>query len=179
MGWKTREEMLAYNKAYYLKNREKRIKEAKEWAEKNPEKRREISRRHSRKKQGTTKESLARSMTWKGRKYEMLALKTLKGSVDMNRDGMNKPYDILWKGKTVDVKSSNIYRRKFKRGEPVKKEQAGWWRFGSGKHKADLYFCVCLVENIPERIYLIPKEVFGNNKVIGNKTKYEKYRIQT
>jgi len=130
----------------------------------------------ARKKYNRTDKGLSISTTWKGRKGELLALKMLKDSVDMNDDGMNKPYDINWNGKKVDVKSCNLYKRKFKRGKPVKGDQMGCWIFNKNKGYSDLYFCICMIKDIPIRYYLIPKKDFNNGITMGyNSIKFKKY----
>lgn len=180
MGWKTKEQQREYNKKYYLKNKEKKKKDAKKWVKNNPEKRRIIARNWSRRNNKSTQESLSKSTTWKGRRGEMIALKMLKGSIDLNKNRMNNDYDLMWNNKTVDVKTVNIYKRKNKRGKPVKKEQSGWWNFGKGKNTADYYFCICLVGHIPSRYYLIPKEYYNKGVCIGYKSKkYDKFKYKT
>ena len=132
----------------------------------------------ARKKRNSTKKSLSKSETWKGRRGELIALQILKGSVDMNADGLNKPYDIKWRGKKIDVKSCNLYKRKNKRGKPVAKKQSGWWVFNKNKNYADKYFCICMAENIPIRYYLIPAKNFNRGITIGQKSiKFDKYLI--
>ena len=64
-----------------------------------------------RRKNGSTKKSLSKSCTWKGRRGESIALQILKGSIDMNSDGLNKPYDIKWNDLKIDVKTCNLYKR--------------------------------------------------------------------
>lgn len=134
---------------------------------------REWSRKHN----GVTKESLSNSCTWRGRRAEMIALQVLEGSVDMNKKAMNKPYDIEWNGLKIDVKSSNLYKRKLKRGKPVKK-CCGWWVFHKATTDSDKYFCMCMIDNIPIRYYLIPKDTFRNGITIGWKSKkFDKYLL--
>lgn len=130
-----------------------------------------------RKKRGSTLSSLSSSTTWKGRKGEQIALQILEGSIDMNADGLNKPYDIEWNGLKIDVKTCNLYKRKFKRGVKVNKS-SGWWVFNKNKGYSDKYFCICMIENIPVRYYLIPKEDFNKGITIGQKSiKFDKYLL--
>lgn len=132
----------------------------------------------SRKKRGSTISSLNKSNTWKGRKAELIALQILKGSIDNNKDVLNRDFDILWNNKKIDVKSCNLYKRKLKRNKPVKK-CSGWWVFNKNKGYSDMYFCICMIENIPIKYYLIPKEDFNNGITIGQKSlKYDKYLIK-
>ena len=128
-------------------------------------------------KRGTTIKTLNNSATWKGRKGEKIALQILKEAQDMNCNGLNKPYDITWKGLKIDVKSCNLYKRKLKRGKSVKKS-SGWWVFNKNKGYADKYFCICMIENIPVRYYLIPKENFNKGITIGQRSvKFNKFLI--
>lgn len=140
---------------------------------------RKYKRDWNRSKCGSTKESLSRSETWKGRRAEYLAMGILEGAVDQNSEVMNKDYDLSWSGNRVDVKSCNLYKRKSKRGKVVdKKKQSGWWTFNKNKGESDLYFCICMVDNIPVRYYLIPKIDFSNGITVGQKSKkFDKYLI--
>lgn len=89
--------------------------------------------------------------------------------------------DLVWKGLLVDVKASNLYRRKEKSGKAVKNEQSGWWVFNRNKEKPiDFFLCVALIEDKPFRVFLIPSEFFPKKgAVIGWKSKYNKFIYQT
>ena len=102
----------------------------------------------------------------------------LKTAIDKNKGTLNYSFDLEWMNKKIDVKSCNLYKRKKKRGKPVKKEQSGWWIFNKNKGFADFYFCICLVENIPLRYYLIPKEEFKNGISIGQRSSFDKYLVK-
>jgi hypothetical protein len=131
----------------------------------------------SRKKYNITKESLFNSTTYKGRRAELLALTILEGSIDMNLEVMNRPYDLKYKGLKIDVKSCELYKRKVKKGKLVKFCR-GWWVFNKNKGYADKYFCLCLIKDIPIRYYLIPKKEFNKGITIGWKSKkFDKYLI--
>lgn len=135
-------------------------------------------RNWARKKNGITEESLKESATHKGRKAELFALNILKGSKDMNDEVMNRPYDIEWNNKKIDVKSCNLYKRKLKRGKKVN-NCGGWWTFNKNKGYADEYFCMCLIDDRPVKIYLIPNKAFSNGITIGKKSnKFDKYLIK-
>jgi len=132
-------------------------------------------RNWARKKYGVTEEGMKKSATYKGRRSELLALKILEGAIDMNDKVMNRPYDVEFNGERIDVKSCNLYKRKFKQGKPVEKS-CGWWVFNKNKGYADKYFCICMERNIPVKYYLIPKEYFNNGITIGQKSlKFDKY----
>lgn len=85
--------------------------------------------------------------------------------------------DLDWNGKLVDVKASNLYTRKNKRGKPVLSEQSGVWVFNRGKEKpVDFFFCIALKENKPVKMLLIPNEHFPKKgAVIGWNSSYDKY----
>jgi len=88
-----------------------------------------------------------------------------------------KPYDLFWNGTKIDVKTCNLYKRKKKRGKKVKK-CSGWWVFNKNKGYADKYFCICMIDNIPVRYYLIPKNEFNKGITIGQRSvKYNKFLI--
>jgi len=131
-------------------------------------------RNWARKKSGITEEGLYNSETYKGRRAELLALSILKGGIDMNNCAMNHSYDIEYKGKKIDVKSCNLYKR-IKKGVRV---DYGWWVFNKNKGYADEYFCICMINNVPVRYYLIPKDSFNKGITIGNVSKkFNKYLI--
>jgi hypothetical protein len=90
------------------------------------------------------------------------------GGVDLQKDG-----------KLIDVKACNLYKRKFKRGKPVKKEQSGNWIFNRNKVKpVDYFFCVCLIDDKPVKILKIPSEHFPlKGATIGQKSKYDKFKF--
>lgn len=85
--------------------------------------------------------------------------------------------DLDWNGKSVDVKSATLYRRKNKHGKPVKKIQSGVWGFNRGKEKPiDFFFCICIENNKVVKKYLIPGNEFPNvGLVMGRKSKYDKF----
>lgn len=107
----------------------------------------------------------------------MIALRLLTGATDMNKDGLNKPFDLLWNGKKIDVKSCNLFKRKRKRGKKVK-ECSGWWVFNT-RNDVDYYLCACMIENMPERYYLIPANATQSGISIGYyKSKFNKYLMR-
>ena len=83
-------------------------------------------------------------------------------------------------GKTlIDVKACNRWRRKLKRGVPVKTQQNGVWVFNRNKIKpCDWFYCICLVDGKPVKVLKIPAEEFGKSGItIGEKSKYDKYIV--
>jgi hypothetical protein len=166
-----------YNKKYYLKNKEKIKQQAKLYYKENKDKLRIYKKNWARKKRNSTNESLANSKTNKGRKNELLALSLLKNSIDCNDKIMNnKGFDIIWDGKKIDVKSCNLYKRKNKRGKPVNiNNQFGWWSFNKCSGTADYYFCICNINDVPKKIYMIPKEKYKNGITISRSSNLDNY----
>jgi len=111
-----------------------------------------------------------------GLKWEKYAAKLLKAKHLIFKRGA----DLIWKEKMVDVKVCNLYRRKLKRGKPVKSTQTGVWVFNRNKVKPmDFFLCIALFKNKPEKIFLIPNSEFPQKgMVVGKKSKYDKYLIQ-
>jgi hypothetical protein len=89
--------------------------------------------------------------------------------------------DLDWKGKLVDVKASNIYKRS-KKGNRIigsNSKQFGNWVFNRGKDKPiDFFCCVCILGNKPFKILMIPNEEFGQHGcVVGRNSKFDIYKI--
>jgi len=102
------------------------------------------------------------SATHKGRRMELVGIKLLPGSQDMNTDSRRHSFDILWRGKKIDVKSCEKYRN--------------WWVFNKGKTQADFYFCFCLVNKKPIKILMIPAASFGKGISVGMKSqKFDRF----
>lgn len=175
MGFKTEEQKKLYHAKYYQKNKDRFREAARKRNIKYADEIREYKRQWGRKKRGSTEDSLLKSEVWKGRKGELFALTILEDSVDLNKEKMNRPFDILWRGKTVDVKTLNICKRKKIRGKEIKREPSGHWTVIKGKNSADFYLCVCLENEKPKKIYLIPGTAFKKAITIGNKSKYDKF----
>lgn len=110
-----------------------------------------------------------------GFKWEKYAAKMLGAKHLM----FGKGADLDWKGRAVDVKVCNLYKRKSKRGKLVKKEQAGWWVFNRNKRKPiDYFYCICLKDGEPVKRLLIPNAVFPNKSlVIGANSRYNIYQV--
>lgn len=89
----------------------------------------------------------------------------------------NKGPDLDWDGKSVDVKVSNLYFRKNKRGKPVSSKQSGYWVFNRNKSKKiDLFFCVALKDGKPYKMLLMPDANFPKiGLVIGWKSSYDRF----
>ena len=112
--------------------------------------------------------------TGKGFRWEKYSAKLLGAKhLKFNRYGA----DLDWNGKKVDVKSCNLYKRKIERGKLIKGNRLGWWVFNRNKEKdMDFFLCICLEENKPIKILLIPNNDFPKRgAVIGWKSKYDKF----
>jgi hypothetical protein len=84
--------------------------------------------------------------------------------------------DLNWNGKLVDVKSSNIYLRKFAHGRPVGKKRNGLWVFHRNNNKPmDFFFCICLNKDKIVKKYMIPNSFFPKAISIGKISKYDKF----
>ena len=106
---------------------------------------------------GLTLDSMSETHTYKGRRAELLALKLLPGSKDLNYPLFCAPHDIEWKGKKINVKSCEQFN--------------GGWVFNGSVSKPDFYFCLCLIGGKLARAFMIPSERLGNGITIGQKTK--------
>lgn len=114
--------------------------------------------------------------TGRGFKWEVYAANFLKAKhIEFNKYGA----DLDWNGKSVDVKCSNLSKRKMKRGKPTG-DIVGTWSFkrGKGQDNVDFFFCVCLLKGKLFRKYLIPGREYPKGGVcMGWKSKYDKYLI--
>lgn len=168
-----------YNHKYYLAHKKQALENARRWVAKNPERRREIARDHSRRANGSTDGSLAKSATWFARKWEMQIAKML-GAKDMNEDGMGKPYDLLWDGQRINLKVSHIFRRKMKRGKAVG-FCSGWWSFRSSLGRCDFYLCIGLNDSdeIKKTLLLPWRNMPKNGLSVGvlKSKKFDKYAV--
>ena len=114
-----------------------------------------------------------------GYRGEMMALNILKGSKKINR-----PCDLKWKGKLVDVKTG-IKRKlsnKHLNGKRVKGNTYRWkFLLEKQKGKVDLFFIICKdLEEKVQYIFLIPdKDIKTKNlNICENKAyKYSKYLL--
>jgi len=114
--------------------------------------------------------------TGKGFKWEQYSAKFLGANhLEFNNSGA----DLDWKGKLVDVKSCNLYKRKSKRGKAVSGDQSGWWVFNRNKQKLiDYFFCIALKDNKPVKHFLIPSKHFASKGiVVGQHSKYDKFQV--
>jgi hypothetical protein len=114
------------------------------------------------------------SSTQKGFFWELHAAKLLK-AICVSKKIMNREWDLEKENFKIDVKSSNIYKRKLKHGKAVK-NCSGVWIFNKNSENIDYFFCICLIKNKPEKYYLIPNKFFPTSGIsIGGKSKYDKY----
>lgn len=82
----------------------------------------------------------------------------------LNESRMNKPADIKFQNKLVDVKTAKLYKRKLRRGKPTK--SSGWWlfRYEKLKPEIDFFLCIGLLKNNVEKMWLFPSSVFYDTK---------------
>lgn len=105
-----------------------------------------------------------------GYKYEKLALKLLPGSIHISDNNFkNLDYDLLWKGKTIDVKMRNVaydYRNsKYTR-----------WIFRLTL-KADYYFLFCCDRGKVKKRLLIPSSKLSKCPAVGVVSKFDVYSV--
>ena len=108
-----------------------------------------------------------------GRYGEKIALYLLKGSKDMNEITIQYPYDIEWKGKKIDVKTSN--RRLRPKGQVQ-------YSFTARNKDCDYYLLIALDDfNYPIKLLFVPKtEVSGVSVSFtnGKESKWDKYKLE-
>jgi len=99
-----------------------------------------------------------------GRKYEKIALRLLRGSIDRNKYSFTGKWDIEWNGLKIDVKMRNLNKR-------------NTWLFTTHKNPtADYYLCFCVKMEKIITIYFIPKEIFKTClEISGKNKKYDKF----
>jgi hypothetical protein len=116
----------------------------------------------------THKRKYQRKFNGLGSKGELIALSILKGSQLIR----NSNFDLLWKGKKIEVKIANFNKRKR-------------WEFNTRrqKNKTDFFLLICIAKDKKylEKIYFIPDKKFNNlNICIFKKTiKYKKFEIRS
>lgn len=111
--------------------------------------------------------------TGKGFKWERYSAKLL-GAKHLEFNG--KGADLDWNGKLVDVKSCEIYKRKFAHGKPTFNRYGSWIFHRNTNKPMDFFFCICLKNNKIIKKYLIPNEFFPKGVSIGKiSPKYDKF----
>lgn len=107
-----------------------------------------------------------------GRLGEMIALQVLEGSKDMNEEYIQHPYDIEWKGKKIDVKTSRIRRS---RGRKT-------YSFNAKNKSCTHYLTVSLDDKLNvRRIMIIPKEEVSGKTIYyveEKESKWDKYIME-
>lgn len=118
------------------------------------------------------------SCTQKGLYWENYIAQKLNGECISNKI-MNKNIDVIAGKEKFDIKSSNLYKRKKKKGKNVI-NCFGWWVFNRNtfKDEIDFFICICLIDNKIEKIYKIPNNKFHKKGItIGKKSKYDEFLI--
>jgi hypothetical protein len=112
---------------------------------------------------------------WIGRKAELDAIEILKNAIDVAGSGNCLPYDLLWNGKRINVKSCS---------KPMEQKGYLYWHFDiRGKEKCDYLLCIgYLNENIAIALFIPSNAPELPNVSIclpvnGRKNKYSKYVI--
>lgn len=102
-----------------------------------------------------------------GRKYEKIANKLLPGSIDCNKSNFKGGYDLIWKGKKIEVKMRNLNKRLR-------------WQFTTKKTCiADYYLLFCVLNGEVKRIYFVPSNLFKNTFCISlNGLKHQELLIK-
>jgi hypothetical protein len=96
-----------------------------------------------------------------GRYGEKIALSLLKGSKDMNKRTVRKPYDILWRDMRVEVKTSLPRRR------------INEYTFNTKGNECDLFMFICLnPDHSLNRVYLVPSEKVDKHNFRINTDKF-------
>lgn len=106
-----------------------------------------------------------------GREAELFVLSLLEGSEDYAKKDPQAPFDILWYGKRIDVKRSNLLANGHK----------PWWMFRTKKNikeTCDYVACVGYRDDKPEFVLLIPSSEVPLTGVTVQQASYErsKYR---
>jgi len=146
------------------------------WAD--PQKARTRGRLKYRKKKGYSLDlsvSLGQDDLREGVKWEKyVAEKYFKKARLKNNEGFysHAPYDLETEVGKVDVKSVNLWADK--------KGRSRWHFFIKPRTKRfipDYYCCVCLDKEVVIKCYLIPGKLLGTRLTLGNKSKYDQFKI--
>jgi hypothetical protein len=112
--------------------------------------------------------------TGKGFYWEKWSAKLLGAKhLEFNNSGA----DLDWNGKLIDVKSCELYKRKYAHGK-LAYERFGYWIFNRNNNKPiDYFLCICLKSNKLVKKYLIPNNLFPKKGMsIGKLSpKYDKF----
>lgn len=151
------------------KNKEKRRKYNREYNRKwrQTERGREYHRQYMRNRRGKRVGSNSYFGTsGLGRKYELLALQILEGSVDCNNESFRGKHDLLWNNKKIEVKIRN-------------KKKNGYYGFTTKKQCDADYYLLFLVDSKIKKILFVPSKIFGKSLTIkDNSTKFDEYLIK-
>lgn len=112
-----------------------------------------------------------------GFKWEKFIAKKLGAThLEFNKGGA----DLQLGDELIDVKASQPYHRKHKRGKKITGETANLWIFNRNKIKpVDWFVCVCLSGKSVVKILKIPSRAFTRTGIsVGVNSKYNKYIIQ-
>jgi len=121
-----------------------------------------------------------RTRVGQGYKWEMFVARRF----GVERQGFKAPFDILWNGKKIDVKSASLYKRKNKHGRPIASSPVGWFCFhkyckNNNQKIIDFLFCIGIINNKPYKMWLIPYNDVGKVFTItpNPSPRFDKYLI--
>jgi hypothetical protein len=90
------------------------------------------------------------------------------------QESLNTPFDFWWQGERIDLKVSELKKRKMSRGRPVK--QTNWyWLFQRNSDSFDFALCLALIDNQITRVYKIPNSAFPRSAAFIGRTEKSKY----
>ena len=126
-----------------------------------------------------TKEEWLKTETGKSYIWEQWAAQKL-GAKHLNAEKFGSQFDLEWNGVLIDVKTAELFKRKFKKGRPTKNISGTWCFHSEAKYSGDYYLCIALIDGSAEKVYYIPREIMPKKGCcIGrHKSKYDEYLIQ-
>ena len=127
-----------------------------------------LSKENKRSRKSKTRSEYTKTNVYKGMKAEKEAVKILTGSKRVNkRFKAEQPFDVMWDGKRVNVKSSRLANYKFSFG------------LAGTQVNCDYLFCMGYIGDKLSKCWLIPSNVFPatkNSVAFGHKSsKFDKY----
>jgi len=104
----------------------------------------------------------------KGREAELFMLSLLPGAIDVSATDPQAPFDLMFEGKRVNVKSSKRRERN--------------WVFRTGEacvQNCDVFACVLMEDDVPYKVLMIPSSevpLTGITIPVSEESKYMKYK---
>ena len=127
-----------------------------------------LSKENKRSRKSKTRSEYTKTNVYKGMKAEKEAVKILTGSKRVNkRFKAEQPFDVMWDGKRVNVKSSRLANYKFSFG------------LAGTQVNCDYLFCMGYIGDKLSKCWLIPSNIFPatkNSVAFGHQSsKFDKY----